>query len=518
VQDNWKVTKKLTLDYGIRFSHFIPDWSADGLAWNFDPSQYDPAKKVTLFQPFMSGMTRVALNPLTGATLPAIYIGAIVPNSGSLVNGEVAEYGANNKIGKTFQNIAPLQYGPRFGISYDPFGDGKTAIRAGGGIFYNNRARPGSLNRNPPSEATPFLYYGSLSTYSTSTSVLFPSGLTAISGTGEVPSVYSYSIGVQREIGFQTVLDVAYVGNVGRHLQMDQNINTLPYGTRFLAKNVDPTTGKPLQDNFLRPYTGFGDITFVQNAITSNYNSLQVQANHRFTRGLQFGASWTWSKAMDYADTDEGNSAFVSDFLPLRAWNYGKAGFDHTHILVLNWVYQLPKLSKLVNNRLVRLAFDDWQVSNITTFQSGSPYGITLTTVDNADITGGGFAAADAARVVMLSNPTLSKSQQTVARFFDPNAFARPAVGTVGNAAKDVVRGPGINNWDSSIFKEFPIKERARVSFRWEFYNTFNHTQFYSMDTTARFDASGKEANARLGALISNRDPRRMQGSLRLTF
>jgi hypothetical protein len=299
---------------------------------------------------------------------------------------------------------------------------------------------------------------------------------------------------------------------------MQQNINTLRYGTRFLPANVDTTTGKPLQDNFLRPYTGFGDITFVQNATTSNYNSLQVQVNHRFTRGLQFGASWTWSKAMDYVDTDEGNSALVSDFLPLRVWNYGKAGFDHTHIFVLNWVYQLPKASKLVNNRVVRFAFDNWQLSNISTFQSGSPYGITLTTVDNADITGGGYAPADAARVIMLSNPTIDKGQQTVARFFNPTVFGRPPVGTVGNAAKDVVRGPGINNWDTSLFKDFPVKERVRFTFRWEMYNTFNHTQFFSMDTTARFDANGNQANARFGALISNRDPRRMQGSLRLSF
>jgi len=519
VQDNWKVTKKLTLDYGIRFTHLIPDWSNDGLAWNFNPAQYNPAQAVTLFQPAtIAGGTRVALNPLTGQTLPAVYIGAIVPNSGNLTNGEVPEFGSANRIGKTFQNTAFLQYGPRFGIAYDPFGNGKTAIRAGGGIFYNNRARPGSLNRNPPSEATPFLYYGNLNTYINSSAVLFPSALTAISGTGEVPSVYSYSFGIQRDIGFQTVLDVAYVGNVGRHLQMEQNINAVPYGARFLSKNVDATTGKPLQDNFLRPYTGFSDIIFVQNATTSNYNSLQVQVNHRFTRGLQFGASWTWSKAMDYADTDEGNTSLVSDFLPLRRWNYGKAGFDHTHIFVVNWVYQLPKASRLADNRFVRFAFDNWQISNISTFQSGSPYGITLTTVDNTDIAGGGYAPADAPRVIITGNPIIGKDQRTVSRFFNPTVFARPPVGNVGNAPRDVIRGPGINNWDTSLFKDFPVKERFRFTFRWELYNTFNHTQFFSMDTTARFDASGNQTNARFGALIQNRDPRRMQGSLRLVF
>ncbi len=164
VQDNWKVSKKLTLDYGIRLSHFIPDWSADGKAWNFDPARFDPSRRVLLFQPARDARgPRAALNPLTGQMLPAVFIGAIVPGAGDAANGEVPEYAKGHS--KTFQDTTPLAYGPRLGFAYDPFGDGKTAIRGGAGIFFNNRFRPGSLNRNPPSQSTPIIYYSSLESY-----------------------------------------------------------------------------------------------------------------------------------------------------------------------------------------------------------------------------------------------------------------------------------------------------------------------------------------------------------------
>ncbi|MEO8052883.1 MAG: carboxypeptidase regulatory-like domain-containing protein [Acidobacteriota bacterium] len=521
VQDNWKVTKKLALDYGIRISHYVPDWSADGLAWNFNPGQYDPAQAVTLYRPAKVNGQNVALNPLTGQTSSVANVGAIIPNSGNLTNGEVAEFGANNQVGKTFQAVAPVQYGPRIGIAYDPFGNGKTAIRLGGGILYESRFPPAALNRNPPSQATPAIFFGNLNNYFNGSALLYPSSFNAISQTGKVPTVYSYSLGVQRDVGFQTVVDVSYVGNMARHLQQQRDINLVPYGSRFLPQNVNPTTGKPLSDNYFRPYSGYTSINYIEQAGSSNYNAFQAQANHRFTHGLQFGVAWTWSKAMDYSDPDQrasGTSSasgiIVPTYAPRRIFSYGKAAFDHTHILVINWVYQLPKLSRLVDNRVVRFAFDNWEISNITALQSGSPYGINLATVDSADITGGG----DGARVIMTCNPNLAYGDRTLTRFFNPTCFARPPVGTTGNAPKDVIRGPGVNNFDTSFSKDFAYKERFRFKFRWEMYNTFNHTQFYQADTTARFDATGAQTNARLGQAISDRGPRRMQGSLRLTF
>jgi hypothetical protein len=513
LQDNWKTTNRLTLDYGIRFTWFQPYYQANGRAANWAIQRFDPAQTPLLYTPARNAAgQRVARNPLTGELRPAVAIGAIVPNSGSAINGMVLTNDGNYP--KSFMDNQGVLFGPRVGFAYDVFGDSKMAIRGGVGIFYNTRERGGlnyNLPTNPPVQFSPTIFYDNLANLGSATGVLFPGSVTGIARGGEAPTVYSYSLGVQRDIGFQTVLDVAYVGSLGRHLFHRRDLNTLPYGTRFLPQNQDPTTGRPLPDNFLRPYPGFGSIGYLEPASSSSYHSLQVQANRRFSRGLQFGASWTWSKAMNFTDGDTGT---VAMYAPLRVWNYGKAGHDRTHILVLNWLWDLPRASALWNNAAVRAAFDNWQVSGITSFQSGTPLGIGLSTTDAADITGGG----DGARVVVLSNPILPKSERTIQRHFRTDVFARPAQGTWGNAPRDVIRGPGLNSWDISIFKNFPVSDIGRFQFRWELYNAFNHAQFQGVDTTARFDPAGNQVNGRFGAYTSTGPGRVMQGSLRFIF
>ena len=164
---------------------------------------------------------------------------------------------------------------------------------------------------------------------------------------------------------------------------------------------------------------------------------------------------------------------------------------------------------------MVKGALDGWQLSGITSFVSGVPLGIGLTTTDGADIPGGG----DGARVVMLANPVLPKSERTFNRYFNTDAFGRPARGTFGNAPKDVIRGPGTNNWDVSLLKNFHLKsELRRLQLRGEFYNAWNHTQFSSLDTTARFTPDGKQSNARFGQPIGARPGRQVQLSLRFVF
>ena len=259
-----------------------------------------------------------------------------------------------------------------------------------------------------------------------------------------------------------------------------------------------------------RTFTGYNNINYREFAGSSNYHSLQASANRRFARGLQFGASWTWSKAMDFNDND---TDAVSTLVPVRVWNYGLAGFDRTHVLRANWVWDVPKSG--YRNMLVKGVLNDWQVSGIATFSSGAPLGIGFGQVTATDITG---SPTDGARIDVTGNPVLPKSERTFSRNFRTDVFRVPAVGTYGNSRPRLIRGPGTNNWDIAIFKTFPIREALRLQFRWEIYNAFNHTQFSALDTTARFDAQGNQVNGRFGEFTAARNARIMQFAFRAYF
>jgi hypothetical protein len=212
---------------------------------------------------------------------------------------------------------------------------------------------------------------------------------------------------------------------------------------------------------------------------------------------------------MGFNDTDD---EVVSTLVPVRVWNYGLASYDRTHVLKLNWLWDLPRTRW--SNALLKSVLDNWQVAGIGSFVSGAPLGISYTTTTAVDITG----STHGSRVVVLENPVLPKSERTLERFFRTDVFRMPAVGTVGNAPKTLIRGPGINNWDISLFKTFPVAERLRLQFRCEAYNVFNHTQFSAVDTAARFDPQGNQVNTRFGQLIDARPPRQIQFALRATF
>jgi hypothetical protein len=184
-------------------------------------------------------------------------------------------------------------------------------------------------------------------------------------------------------------------------------------------------------------------------------------------------------------------------------------------MFVVNYTWDLPKLGDRWSNAVARIVFDNWQLSGITTFASGRPAGISLTTTDNADITGGG----DGVRANVVGNAQLPHGDRSLSQWFDTSVFARPAQGYFGNAPKDVFRGPGLNNWDLTLIKNFPLKSETRqLQFRWELYNAFNHTQFQSVDNVARFDPAGDQVNARFGQVISTRPPRIMQFALKFYF
>ncbi|MCS7023601.1 MAG: TonB-dependent receptor [Bryobacteraceae bacterium] len=512
IQDTWKATRKLTIDAGVRFVWYSHWYHARRQAAGWDFSRYDPGRIPTLYRPIATPQGRRAVNPRDGSILPAVYIGAFVPNSGDPFNGAVTAADPNYPRGlRDQESVLPET---RFGFAYDPFGKGKTAIRGGFGVFHNTVA-PGvrAFSQNPPIQVTPQVFYGSLDSFLGTPGTIFPNNTSTFERKALTPAMYHYTLGIQQDIGRGTVVNIAYVGNVGRHLQQSRNINLVPYGARFLPQNADPSNpSTPLNDNFFRPFPGWGTITYNEFAGTSNYNSLQATLNRRFNRGLSMGIAYTWSKTMTYSDTDgEG----VAMYRPIRVWNYGKASFDQTHMFVLNYVWDLPKGSRLLPNTLGRLLFDGWQASGITTFASGQPSGVGFSTVNPIDLNGGG----DGTRINVTGKAQRPFGQREFRQWFHTDVFARPAVGDPGNAPKDVFRRPGINNWDISVFKLFPVgSEKRNLQLRWEMYNTFNHTQFSDVDSTARFDAQSQQVNTRFGEVIGARAPRRMQASLRFTF
>jgi len=505
----------LTLDFGLRFGWCQPYFNKGDQLAGFNPSLWNPAQAVQLIQPVIVNGQRVGRDPVTGAIVPAVYIGADA-SAGNPTNGTVYVK-TDPSYPEALRYSSGIKTAPRFGFAYDPFGKGKTAIRGGFGIFYEMREmgiRQFSTYSNPPIQFNPVMYYGSMNTLVNSTGAIFPSATTGFSESWPVARTMNISFGVQQDIGYQTVLDVAYVGALGRDLEYGQNLNAIPFGADFAPGLQDPTTpGKPLPAAFQRPYLGYNNISYYSYGTNSSYHSLQVSANRRFAKRLQFGLAWTWSKTMDYNDN---NTDLLSTLINPRIWNYSESGYDHTHVLKISFTYDIPKASKLWNQAVVRGVLDNWQTSGIVTMQSGAPLGITLAYVTSTDVTG---SSTDGARVNVVQNPILPKDQRTFAKNFNTAAFQAPAIGTPGDAARYEIRGPGLNNWDLSLFKNIPLlRERLKMQIRGEFYNAFNHTQFTSWNTTATFDAQGNQANALFGQATAAAPARRIQLALRLTF
>ena len=516
VQDTWKVNRKLTLDYGMRFSWYnqmYPNNAGQQSVLALDLYKSNLAPR--LYQPVIgTNNVRQAKDPVTGQLLPAAFIGLFVPGSGNPAPGGVLS--GDKSYPRGFVDQQPVLYGPRFGFAYDPFGKGKTAIRGGAAILYNMRLTKWSqTTENPPAIFTPITYYGSMSTFLQSTGVLAPSNTNAYNRGNKTPDNYNISLGIQQDLGFSTLLDVSYAGVFGRHLQLTTALNTVPYGARFLAQNQDPTSpGKPLPDNFFRPFPGYNNITLTDNAYDSNYHALLLSINRRFAKGLQLGVAYAYSKFMDYGGNTFVNNVSVTQtipvYRPLRSWSYGLDNSDQTHNLVVNFTYQTPKLASV--HPVLRQVAGNWQLSGIAQFVSGTPGAVSLTTTDGTDLTGGG----DGQRVNVVGD---SHADSTFLQWFNPAAFARPARNDPGNAGKQNIRYPGVNNWDLALSKQFPIKSERRVfQLRWEAYNAFNHSQYNGVNTTARFDPTGLQTNALFGQVISTRSPRVMQGSLRFTF
>jgi hypothetical protein len=539
-QDHWRVAGNFTLDLGVRFTDGLPESPNNNNAGNFDPATFVASQAPVLFWPEVVNGSKVVINPLTGAVVPNAYSGLIVPNSGNLLNGIITPNTPGFPRAMVYSNgILPA---PRLGFAWDPFRDSKTSIRGGGGFFYTNRLDAGTLGNlffNPPAIFHPTEYYGTVETAVNSTGLLSPSSFSRdIDPHAKTVTAYELNFGVQRQIGFGTVVDLAYVGNFGRHLGEVVQLNEVPYGAEFLPQNQNPQSNTPLSDNYFRPYPGYNGVPQQIYQGNSSYHSLQAQVHRRYARRIQYGVAYTFSKALDYAEGDStstsGGPPNASDTVATYAnraiYNYGIAGYDRTNILTFHFLYDVPDAGLLLYSKAVSAILGGWQVSDITTFESGAPQGISFSESPSVNFLGGG----DPARTLIVGNPNLPSGQRTFNEWFNTSTFAEPvpvspsacnAAGcpspqlvNLGDAPESPIRGPGVNNWNTSLYKDVMIKERVRAQFRAEAYNTFNHTQYSTVGSSMTFNAQGQNTNTQFGQVTATRNPRYMQLAIRLTF
>jgi hypothetical protein len=468
-QDSWKVGQKLTINYGARYTVIVPYHAEWGNMIVFDPKFYNSAQAVTV-------------DPKTGLitgspTIDQRYNGMVIPGSGfpSSANGRVPEAtpGLYNDL---FHNVpnhySDIQWNdvqPRLGVAYQ-LGN-KTVFRAGAGRFITRLGVSDSifLGGNPPFQPNASVTNGSADNPGAGGAAAIPLVVTSQTKAFRNPEAWNWNFTVEREMFWKSLLSVAYVGRRGLRLQREADINQPT--TAVVAANPG------VNINALRPYLGFGSIRQTDNVATSRYNSLQVAWNRRFTGGLLFGVSYTLSKSLD----DGSNQRDVVPDTYDTSMLWGPSDFDARHMLVLNYLYELPffKNSTALTGKLL----GGWQISGVTQFQTGLPCGVAGAT----DYAGVGLDSNFGCGVngqywVVNGNPKIIGTFGPKGQWFattNPDGspiFTQPAPGTFNTQrVRDLIYQPGYQNWNLGLFKNFRIDEERGFQFRAEAFNFINH-------------------------------------------
>ncbi len=472
-QDGWRVNSRLTLDYGVRVTHHGALYEVRDMNSAFDPGLWDPSEAAVLFRPYClpGGVpgnqacatgNRRAINPITGQIVSQAFAGTVVPGSGDIANGQFTG-GLPGKKSGWYYDMPALSWAPRIGMAFDLTGDQKTALRASGGIFYNFLNQGQYLyNEGPLVSRVRSILNATLDEIDDVTAsgnlvespqqANLPAGFDLALHGNQMPQGklqpeknYQVNVAVQRDIGFKTVAEVAWVGNYGRNFWRAKTMNNIEPFAYGKVENL--FRNEPINQNFLRrDYPGIGPIRYLttEDEIL-NYNAMQVSVNRRLDRGLQMGLAYTLSKAEGLQGWDA-----VTEEL------YGKDGIhdryygppsvsqtqDRRHVMVIHYSYELP--NPLGNVKWLKYLTEDWEASGVTQFTTGNPLDPTCNTnqagVENTDPSLSGVAV----RCELTGEPIFdgyTPDPNVADAFqvhFNPNAFRRPrpngAIGNLGNA------------------------------------------------------------------------------------
>jgi hypothetical protein len=529
VQDNWRVNSRLTLNLGLRWDGIPHTYEANHLSSNFYPNLYNPANAAT----FDSNGNICSGNsvPLCAAPSPGL-VTSTNPQLGGYqfyLNG--IGTGGVNGIPKGLVNNSWNNWGPRLGFAYDLTGQSKTVIRGGFGMMYERIQGNDMYNGavNPPGDPNPTLNGVSLdnpgldltsgTVISAAQLPVLPLGVTGISTHYPPPVSYQYSVGVQQALGAHTVLSVSYVGSQGRHENYYQAINLPPLADlgNFVNTTAHNSTGLPGGKTFAEDltYLGYGNMRLAYNGANAHYNSLQTSLTGTVKRDLHLQVSYTVAKAMD-ATTASGSGGDLNNATnPYQGWTYdfGPSVYDRRNIFFANFVYDVP-LFRTATSRLLRAGLGGWQFSGIVTEESGAPINLGV-----SGTTAASYISNSGTRPVVTGAISYPK---TPAAWFS-GTFAAPSCtaggsGTdcYGNLPFNAITGPGRNNFDLALLKNFAVTERFRIEFRAEAFNAFNHTQFQGNSNTGGISTSFGAGD--FGQVKSAYDARQWQFALKLIY
>jgi hypothetical protein len=492
VQDDYHVTKRLTLNLGLRWDPFFPWTEIRNRSEQFTPALYYAGVKSTVYR-----------NAPAGLLFPGD------PN--------VPQAGARSDW---------LNFAPRVGFAWDVLGDGRTSIRGGAGSFYD-AIQSGEWN-NTFVNVAPFSpqlsvtdLRGSFSNPYLGLSVPFPAPTIPTANAPfpapvlavtydpsnnakqVAPVTYNWNFSIEHQFGAGWLLRSAYVGARTNHQSETIELNPATY-----------IAGSSLATDARRLFQPYGSIGQSTQDIDSTFHSLQTTLQHRFAYGFQFLVNYTWSKSLDDMPYGQGiNNMKSNSDSPVR-WtdpgrhnmDYGRSDFDRAHVFILSYTWDSPKLSN--TNKLVRYALGSWQLTGIVTAQTGQP----LTVLAGIDASKSGM---NTDRAQFLSSNTYGGNacgfSAPCVNFLNKAAFTTPVTGSYGNVGKGSLTGPGFVNWDTGVFKRIPVGlERLNIQFRAEFFNVLNHANFNNPSTSY--------SSASFGTILTARDPRIGQLALKVLF
>jgi hypothetical protein len=549
-QDEWKARRNLTIYYGVRYSFFGSPWDKNGRLSNFLPELWNAASAPAV----------------TGA-------GNRVPGTGNFCNGLIVN--AQN-AGVTFPNCTPTvspygkfvvnapkkDFAPRIGLAWDPFGNGKTSIRTGYGIYHEqvlNGFYLTAIGGNPPYQQTCAV---------TGINIVNPvpngctvqanntvSSLRSVQSEWETPYMQHWSLDFQQQLDKNTIFTVGYYGSKGTHLIGSYEKNLIPAGTAInrgatgcaigasFFGQANPTLGpcqlagqaffssaaEAILDQ-LRPYRGYRSIAAIEPKYNSNYHSLQISAQRRFSGASQVNFAYTWAKNLTDNQNDRSSS-------PQNTYDISqdkaRAALDRRHILTINYIYELPFFK--TQKGFVGKVLGGWQASGIITYNTGLPFTATVSGYDPA-----GLGLIPPPTTVARPNVICDPNQggpHTAQQWFNTACFQptpvnnNPVPGlpaftnTIGNAGRGIIYGPSTKRVDFTLSKNLRFTESLSLQLRAEAFNIFNWTNFRGLNTTVfstttapgTVSSIGNGTSA-FGQVTSVRDPRVIQLGAKFYF